>query len=50
MGLQPKTARVLRDGQEYDISTEEVLIGDVVLVRPGEKSLLMARRSQVTRP
>lgn len=37
MGLQPKTARVLRDGQEYDISTEEVLIGDVVLVRPGEK-------------
>ncbi|TYQ28965.1 cadmium-translocating P-type ATPase [Pseudanabaena sp. UWO311] len=37
MGLQPKTAQVLRDGQEYDISIEDVQIGDVVLVRPGEK-------------
>ncbi len=37
MGLQAKTARVLRDGQESDIPIEDVLIGDVVLVRPGEK-------------
>ncbi|OYQ64513.1 copper-translocating P-type ATPase [Pseudanabaena sp. SR411] len=37
MGLQPKTARVLRNGQEFDIPIENVLIGDVVLVRPGEK-------------
>ncbi len=37
MGLQPKTARVLRDGQEFDIPIENVLIGDVLLVRPGEK-------------
>ncbi len=37
IGLQAKTARVLRDGQESDIPIEDVLIGDVVLVRPGEK-------------
>lgn len=37
MGLQAKTARVVRDGEEIDIPVEEVLVGDVVLVRPGEK-------------
>ncbi len=37
MGLQPKTARVVRGGQEVDIPIEEVLVGDVVIVRPGEK-------------
>jgi Cu+-exporting ATPase len=37
MGLQAKTARVVRDGQEVDIAVEEVLAGDVVIVRPGEK-------------
>jgi Cu+-exporting ATPase len=37
MGLQAKTARVVRDGQEIDIPVEEVLVGDVVIVRPGEK-------------
>ena len=37
MGLQAKTARVVRDGQEVDIPVEEVLVGDVVIVRPGEK-------------
>jgi Cu+-exporting ATPase len=37
MGLQPKTARVERGGQEVDIPIEEVVAGDVVLVRPGEK-------------
>ncbi|HEX8234981.1 MAG TPA: heavy metal translocating P-type ATPase [Abditibacteriaceae bacterium] len=37
MGLQPKTARVERDGREQDIPIEEVRVGDVVLVRPGEK-------------
>lgn len=37
MGLQAKTARVIRDGEEIDIPIEEVLIGDIVLVRPGEK-------------
>lgn len=37
MGLQAKTARVIRDGVESDIPVEEVLVGDVVQVRPGEK-------------
>ena len=37
IGLQPKTARVLRDGKEMDIPVEEVLVGDTVIVRPGEK-------------
>jgi P-type Cu+ transporter len=37
MGLQPKTARVVRNGAEADIPVEEVVPGDVVIVRPGEK-------------
>ncbi|MBI3915103.1 MAG: cadmium-translocating P-type ATPase [Chloroflexi bacterium] len=37
IGLQAKTARVVRDGKEIDIPVEEVLVGDTVIVRPGEK-------------
>jgi len=37
MGLQAKTARVVRDGHEMDIPTGEVEIDDIVVVRPGEK-------------
>lgn len=37
MGLQAKTARVVRDGQETDVPVETVVVGDIVLVRPGEK-------------
>jgi P-type Cu+ transporter len=37
MGLQAKTALVVRDGQEMTIPVEEVLAGDIVLVRPGDK-------------
>ena len=37
IGMQAKTARVIRNEQEMDISIEDVLIGDIVVVRPGEK-------------
>lgn len=37
MGLQAKTARVIRNGAEEDIPIEEVEVGDLILVRPGEK-------------
>jgi Cu+-exporting ATPase len=37
IGLQPKTARVLRNRQEADIPVEEVVVDDLVIVRPGEK-------------
>jgi Cu+-exporting ATPase len=36
-GLQAKTARVLRGGEELDVPLEGVLVGDLVVVRPGEK-------------
>jgi Cu+-exporting ATPase len=36
-GLQAKTARVLRGGEELDVPLESVLVGDLVVVRPGEK-------------
>ncbi len=37
MGLQAKTARVIRNGREVDIPVEDVVVGDIVIVRPGEK-------------
>jgi Cu+-exporting ATPase len=37
VGLQAKTARVVRDGKEVDIPVEEVVVGDHVVVRPGDK-------------
>lgn len=37
VGLQPKTAVVLRDGQEKEIPIEDVLVGDIVIVKPGQK-------------
>jgi P-type Cu+ transporter len=37
VGLQPRTARVIRNGQEIDIAIAEVMLNDIVLVRPGEK-------------
>jgi Cu+-exporting ATPase len=37
MSLQPKVARVLRNGQEREIPAEAVQVGDIVIVRPGER-------------
>ena len=37
VGLAPKTARVVRDGAEVDVPVEDVVVGDVVRIRPGEK-------------
>ncbi len=37
IGLQPRTARVMRDGKEQDIPIEDVGLGETLRVRPGEK-------------
>jgi Cu+-exporting ATPase len=37
IGLQAKTARVVREEREFDIPIEQVVVGDTVIVRPGEK-------------
>ncbi len=37
IGMQPRTARVVRDGAEVEVPVERVAVGDVVAVRPGEK-------------
>lgn len=37
VGLSPKEARVIRDGKEILISVEEVIVGDLIVIKPGEK-------------
>ncbi|WP_219921428.1 heavy metal translocating P-type ATPase [Rufibacter sp. XAAS-G3-1] len=37
MGLQPKTVKAVRNGQEIELPVEDVLVGDVLVIRPGEK-------------
>jgi Cu+-exporting ATPase len=37
MGLRAKTARIVRDGDETEVPVEDVQVGDIVVVRPGEK-------------
>jgi P-type Cu+ transporter len=50
-GLQPRSARVVRDGEIADVLIEEVRLGDVVVVRPGERvpvdGVVVAGRSAV---
>jgi Cu+-exporting ATPase len=51
MGLAAKTARVVRGGEEIDVPVEEVVTGDIVVVRPGDKvpvdGVLLEGRSSV---
>jgi Cu+-exporting ATPase len=51
MALRAKTARVMRDGAETEVPVEEVAVGDIVIVRPGEKipvdGVVVAGRSAV---
>jgi len=37
MGLAPKTATIIKDGKEISIPIEEVEVGDIIIVKPGEK-------------
>ncbi len=37
IGLRPTTARVVRDGREIDVAVETLRVGDLILVRPGER-------------
>ena len=37
IGLQPKTARVVRDGKEAEIPIKDVVAGDIIIVKPGDK-------------
>jgi P-type Cu+ transporter len=37
LGLQPKTARIIKDKKEIEISIADVVVGDVIIVRPGER-------------
>ncbi|EKE03013.1 MAG: hypothetical protein ACD_20C00293G0005 [uncultured bacterium] len=37
IGLQPKTARVIRNDKEQDVPVEDLKVGDIIIVRPGEK-------------
>ena len=37
VGLQPKIATIIKDGREFDIPISEVKVGDIILVKPGQK-------------
>ena len=50
MGLQPKTARRVRDGQEEEVSISFLRVGDLVSVRPVRRSRWTARCLKVPLP
>ncbi len=48
IGLQPRTARVIRGGEEFEIGVGDVQVGDVIAIRPGEKLPVDGEVSQGT--
>lgn len=46
LGLRAKTARVVRDGKEIDVSVDDVVVDDIVIVRPGEKMAVDGRTTR----
>ncbi|WP_281176623.1 heavy metal translocating P-type ATPase [Shouchella shacheensis] len=46
LGLKAKSARIIREGEEMEVAIEEVLVGDTVVVRPGEKIPVDGKISQ----
>ena len=46
-GTSAKTARVIRSGETSDIPVDQVVVGDMILVRPGEKFLLMEKSQRI---
>ncbi|MFD5393241.1 heavy metal translocating P-type ATPase [Streptomyces sp. NPDC127097] len=50
LGLQARTARVIRDGNPTEIPVEDVIVGDMLLIRPGEKVPVDAQVSSGTSP
>jgi len=50
IGLQPRTARVMREGAEAEIPVGEVAVGDIIVIRPGEKLPVDGRVTEGTSP
>ena len=50
IGLQPRTARVVRGGEELELPVDEVVVGDTVVIRPGEKLPVDGQVSAGTSP
>jgi Cu+-exporting ATPase len=50
IGLQPRTARVVRGGMESEVPVDDVVAGDIIVIRPGEKLPVDGRVTEGTSP
>ena len=50
LSLQAKEARILRNNQEVMVALDEVIEGDTLIIKPGEKFLLMVKSLRVAHP